>query len=58
MLIMRVAEGAEAFHLASPGWPGCTVTPEWARLLDFESTAPEAVERLARDLNQADPGSI
>jgi hypothetical protein len=34
-----------------------TVTPEWARLLDFESTAPEAVERLARDLNRADSGS-
>jgi hypothetical protein len=34
-----------------------TVTPEWARLLDFEGTAPEAVERLARDLNQPASGS-
>ncbi len=25
-----------------------TVTPEWARLLDFETTAPAAVERLMR----------
>jgi hypothetical protein len=25
-----------------------TVTPEWARLLDFETTAPEAVEKLMR----------
>ena len=25
-----------------------TVTPEWARLLDFETTAPEAVENLMR----------
>jgi len=25
-----------------------TVTPEWARLLDFETTAPEAVEKLLR----------
>jgi len=26
-----------------------TVTPDWARLLDFETTAPEAVEKLARE---------
>jgi hypothetical protein len=26
-----------------------TVTPEWARLLDFETTAPEAVEKLMRE---------
>ncbi len=26
-----------------------TVTPEWARLLDFETTAPEAVEKLVRE---------
>jgi hypothetical protein len=25
-----------------------TVTPQWARLLDFETTAPSAVERLVR----------
>jgi hypothetical protein len=25
-----------------------TVTPEWAKLLDFETTAPAAVERLMR----------
>ena len=26
-----------------------TVTPEWAKLLDFETTAPAAVERLVRE---------
>jgi hypothetical protein len=26
-----------------------TVTPDWARLLDFETTAPAAVERLMRE---------
>ena len=26
-----------------------TVTPEWARLLDFETTAPAAVEKLMRE---------
>ena len=26
-----------------------TVTPQWARLLDFETTAPEAVEKLMRE---------
>jgi pyridoxamine 5'-phosphate oxidase-like protein len=26
-----------------------TVTPEWAKLLDFETTAPSAVERLVRE---------
>lgn len=26
-----------------------TVTPEWAKLLDFETTAPEAVERVIRE---------
>jgi pyridoxamine 5'-phosphate oxidase-like protein len=26
-----------------------TITPEWARLLDFETTAPRAVERLVRE---------
>ncbi|MDQ1692259.1 MAG: hypothetical protein QOD87_2367, partial [Pseudonocardiales bacterium] len=25
-----------------------TITPEWAKLLDFETTAPSAVEKLAR----------
>jgi pyridoxamine 5'-phosphate oxidase-like protein len=29
-----------------------TVTPEWARLLDFETTAPAAVEKLLREQNQ------
>jgi hypothetical protein len=24
-----------------------TITPEWAKLLDFETTAPSAVEKLA-----------
>lgn len=28
-----------------------TVTPEWARLLDFETTAPSAVEKLLRQRN-------
>jgi hypothetical protein len=26
-----------------------TITPEWAKLLDFETTAPSAVERLVRE---------
>src|SRR5215469_3181446 len=26
-----------------------TITPDWARLLDFETTAPEAVENLMRE---------
>jgi Pyridoxamine 5'-phosphate oxidase len=30
-----------------------TVTPEWARLLDFETTLPQAVEKLARERNPA-----
>jgi hypothetical protein len=30
-----------------------TVTPAWARLLDFETTAPRAVEELARQRNSA-----
>lgn len=29
-----------------------TVTPEWARLLDFETTAPAAVEKLFRERAQ------
>jgi hypothetical protein len=28
-----------------------TVTPEWARLLDFETTVPSAVETLLRQRN-------
>jgi hypothetical protein len=28
-----------------------TITPEWARLLDFETTAPVAVEKLMREQN-------
>jgi len=34
-----------------------TVTPEWARLLDFETTAPAAVEQLMREQGQADAGN-
>jgi len=30
-----------------------TVTPDWARLLDFETTAPVAVEKLMREQGQA-----
>ena len=30
-----------------------TITPEWGRLLDFETTAPRAVEKLIRERNQA-----
>jgi hypothetical protein len=30
-----------------------TITPEWARLLDFETTAPVAVEKLMREQGQA-----
>lgn len=30
-----------------------TVTPEWARLIDFETTAPAAVEKLMRERNPA-----
>jgi hypothetical protein len=30
-----------------------TVTPQWARLLDFETTAPRAVEELLRQRNPA-----
>ena len=30
-----------------------TITPEWARLLDFETTAPRAVEELVRQRGQA-----
>lgn len=30
-----------------------TVTPEWAKLLDFETTLPSAVEKLARARNSA-----
>ena len=30
-----------------------TITPEWAKLLDFETTAPSAVEKLARERNPA-----
>jgi hypothetical protein len=26
-----------------------TITPEWARLLDFETTLPSAVEKLVRE---------
>jgi Pyridoxamine 5'-phosphate oxidase len=26
-----------------------TITPDWARLLDFETTAPEAVEKIMRE---------
>ena len=33
-----------------------TVTPEWARLLDFETTAPAAVEKLIRERAQAEAG--
>jgi hypothetical protein len=28
-----------------------TIRPQWARLLDFETTAPRAVEKLARERN-------
>jgi SAM-dependent methyltransferase len=34
-----------------------TVTPEWARLLDFETTAPRAVEKLVRERTSADTGT-
>ncbi len=30
-----------------------TITPDWARLLDFETTAPVAVEKLMREQSQA-----
>lgn len=30
-----------------------TITPEWARLLDFETTAPRAVEKLMRERDAA-----
>jgi|SRR5437763_1219619 hypothetical protein len=30
-----------------------TITPQWARLLDFETTAPRAVEKLVRERTQA-----
>lgn len=30
-----------------------TITPDWARLLDFETTAPVAVEKLMREQGQA-----
>ncbi len=33
-----------------------TVTPEWARLLDFETTAPAAVEKLIRERAQPEAG--
>jgi hypothetical protein len=33
-----------------------TVTPDWARLLDFETTAPAAVEKLMREQGQAAGG--
>ena len=33
-----------------------TVTPDWARLLDFETTAPAAVEKLMREQGQAAAG--
>lgn len=29
-----------------------TITPQWAKLLDFETTLPNAVERLVRDREQ------
>ena len=29
-----------------------TITPDWARLLDFETTAPVAVEKLMREQSQ------
>jgi Pyridoxamine 5'-phosphate oxidase len=32
-----------------------TVTPTWARLLDFETTAPRAVEQLVRDRTEQSP---
>lgn len=32
-----------------------TITPEWARLLDFETTAPRAVEKLLREQNPEHP---
>ena len=28
-----------------------TVTPDWAKLLDFETTLPSAVEKLIREEN-------
>jgi hypothetical protein len=28
------------------------ITPTWAKLLDFETTAPSAVEQLVRERNQ------
>jgi hypothetical protein len=31
-----------------------TVTPEWARLIDFEATMPRAVEKLIRERNPPD----
>lgn len=30
-----------------------TITPQWARLLDFETTVPRAVEKLARERDSA-----
>jgi hypothetical protein len=30
-----------------------TVTPEWAKLIDFEVTLPSAVERLVRERTPA-----
>jgi hypothetical protein len=33
-----------------------TVAPDWARLLDFETTAPAAVEKLMREQGQAAAG--
>lgn len=30
-----------------------TITPDWARLIDFETTAPAAVEKLVREQNPA-----
>ena len=35
-----------------------TVTPDWARLLDFETTAPEAVEKLARERAAGEPRQL
>jgi hypothetical protein len=41
-------------HLSYTAPDGPSRVPEWARLLDFETTAPSAVERLVRERNRAD----
>ena len=51
----RVGWEAEVRSLYSDGMVRIVVTPTWAKLIDFESTLPSAVEELIRQREERQP---